>query len=77
MVRHEQVGAGVDGLADDRERRVDREVDERDRLLEITGDEPHLIPGLGPLRREQPLEHLDDLAQGRRIGGGGARRGSG
>ena len=47
------------------------------RLLEITGDEPHLIPGLGPLRREQPLEHLDDLAQGRRIGGGGARRGSG
>ena len=35
-----------------------------DRLIEVSGHQAHLVPGLRGIRRVEPLDHREDVTQG-------------
>ena len=63
MVGDEQVGAGVTGLRDDREGRVDGRVDAPHGLLRVTGHQADAVPGLRRVLGVEPLEDRQHVAQ--------------
>ena len=75
MMRDQQLGAGGDGLAGDRERRVDGQQQAGYRRLPLPEDEACSVPVLRPGERIGGLEHADDVADGH--AGLGGRRGPG